>query len=390
MSSKEFPYREALLQWIWQELQFHTQSMCCSDGTPIQILEPGKPNSGAGPDFTEAIFRYGNLKVHGDVEIHTHPGQWNAHNHSASAAFNRVALHVVYSSGDHPGVRALRPDGTTPPLLELKPYLSNPLHDLIEAKKRAGIPCSTNTLFLNQEAFEAQIRKAHKEYFSYKTGELMRFYESHLPVPKAWARMFTAGLFNTLGMPRNRSLMTRLHSAIAGITVKCSQESFIHAVQNQAFTGRMKSEWAVTGMRPASFPKNRVTQAAALYHGIHRASLSQFLDKSLSGWVLLLKNLPETYRPGRQMLSILQQTIYYPATYLLGEFLFSVPLKQNAYNAWLQSEGVIPKEVTDPFKLCGYRINQATRKAGLAHQLKRFCRPGNCHRCEVFKKAISS
>jgi hypothetical protein len=25
----------------------------------------------------------------------------------------------------------------------------------------------------------------------------------------------------------------------------------------------------------------------------------------------------------------------------------------------------------------------------LAHQLKRYCRPLNCHRCEVFKKAIN-
>lgn len=389
MSSNEFPYQETLLQWIWQELQFNTQSLRTTEDDSLKILNPGSLNTGAGPDFTDAVIRVGSLKIYGDVEIHIHPNHWNAHHHESSDSFNRVVLHVVYSAEASNRKPVFRPDGTTPPLLELKPHLTKPLHDLIETKKRNGIPCASNTLFLNQQAFEAQVKKAHKEYFSYKTDELMQFYESRLSVPNAWARMFTAGLFYTLGIPRNRQPMMQLHEEISSIDTEISSGKFIQTVTDTAFSGSMRQDWVHSGMRPASLPEKRIPQAASLYHAIHTASLSRFLDDTLSGWDHLMQNINEQYRPGVQMRTILRQTIYYPASYLLGEFLFSYSLRQNAYNAWLQSRGIVPDEVIKPFKSCGYSINGTVRKAGLAHQLKRFCRERNCHRCEVFKKAIN-
>lgn len=391
MNKRGFPYRESLLQWIWQELEFNTTSLETRCSTPVEIIDPGKINNGAGPDFTQVKLRMGNLTVHGDVEIHIHPNHWNHHKHSESSKFNGVILHVVYEGSQKSKRPILRPDGTTPPLLQLKPYLQKPLTDLLDRKRQSGLPCSGNLKFINQSAFEAQIEKAHRHYFEYKTDFLLERYDSCLPLSKAWIKMFTAGLFHTLGIPRNRSEMELLHSSISEKEVFQEVDEFVDGVTTESFGDSSCNayNWHRSGMRPASSPSKRVPQAAALYHAAHNMSLKTYLKPSLVAWPLLFQQVPDSLRPGSQMENILKQTIFYPAVYLLGEFLHAQDLKKSAYQSWINSKGGVPREVTQPFRESGFRINKQSNKLGLAHQLKRYCRPVNCHQCKVFKKAIN-
>lgn len=391
MNKSGFPYRESLLQWIWQELEFNTTSLQTRCGNPVEILDTGKINNGAGPDFTHAKLRMGNITVHGDVEIHIHPNHWNHHNHSESCKFNGVILHVVYDCNRAFKQPVLRPDGTTPPLLQLKPYLQKPLKDLLDRKRQSGLPCSGNLKFINQSAFEAQIEKAHRHYFEFKTNFLLERYDSSLPLSKAWLKMFTAGLFHTMGIPRNRNEMELLHSAISEKEISQKVHEFVDVATSEAFDVSSSNtyNWHRSGMRPASFPSKRVPQAAALYYAAHNMSLKTFLKPSLEAWPALFQQVPNSLRPGKQMNNILHQTIFYPAVYLLGEFLHAQDLKKTAYQSWMNSQGGVPREVTLPFQESGFSLNQQTNKLGLAHQLKRFCRPVNCHQCKVFKKAIN-
>lgn len=392
MSNSGYPYRETLLQWIWQELEFDTTSLQTSGGQPIEIIEPGELNTGAGPDFTGASLRIGPLKHFGDVEIHIQPGHWSQHKHQESENFNRVILHVVYDGGRSPNsLPSVRPDGTTPPLLCLKPYLQKSLIHLLERKRQSGLPCSGNLRYINQEAFEAQVVKAHRHYFEYKTDFLIERYDSSLPLSKAWLKMLTLGLFHTLGIPRNRSKMEQFHNRISGKELPSSLNDFIRYATSVAFNKNSGHpiEWVNSGMRPASLPSRRVAQAAALYYTIHTLPFKTFLSTEPGAWPRILQQIPSSLQPGGQMRSILRTTIVYPATYLLGEFLHAQVLKQYAYQRWLYAPGAVPGEVTAPFEAAGFSINKKTRMPGLAHQLKRYCRPLNCHRCEVFKKAIN-
>ena len=90
MSNSGYPYRETLLQWIWQELEFDTTSLQTTDGETVEIICPGTINQGAGPDFSGAELRIGALKVYGNVEIHIEPGHWTQHKHRESENFNSV------------------------------------------------------------------------------------------------------------------------------------------------------------------------------------------------------------------------------------------------------------------------------------------------------------
>ena len=390
MNDSDYPYQETLLQWIWKELEFNTISLQTTDGESVEIIHPGTINTGAGPDFSRAELRIGALKVFGDVEIHIHPKHWVQHKHQESNKFNSVILHVVYEGSDSSDRQVRRPDGTTPPLLELKPYMEKSLTHLFERKQQAGLPCSGQVSFINQAAFEAQIEKAHRQYFEYKTEFLLGYYNSRLPLTKAWLGLLTRGLFNTLGIPRNREQMVQYHDRLEIPLSDSTIDEFICRAGQVAFENNGPSiPWVKSGMRPASLPSSRTVQAAALYHAVYSTPFKTFLSAADDVWPQLIKQIPESCRPGTQMMSILEFTIFYPATYLLGEFLHAEKVKAHAYNSWLNARGGVPGEVSRPFKSSGYNINAGTRKPGLAHQLKRYCRPLNCHRCEVFKKVIN-
>ena len=392
MNESGYPYRETLLQWIWQELEFDTSSLKTSTGDTLEIVDPGKINTGAGPDFTNACVRIKGLKLHGSVEIHTYPDAWVHHRHEESDRFDSVVLHVVYDIGRPDHTLVLRPDGTTPPLLILRPYLQKSLARLFERKQLSGLPCENSVQFINQNAFERQIEKAHRDYFDYKTSFLLERYDGGLALSKAWQVMLGRGIFHTLGLPKNRDAMERMFECIRGISPEGAPEAFISRAATIGFNGPASKQihWVHTGMRPASRPEKRAEQAAAFWHAINHLPFKAHLSYTEDAWPRLLQAIPATKRPGAQMESILKHTIYRPAQYLLGEFLHSKPLKKAAYDSWLSARGAVPREVSRVFRRAGFSLGSHLLKPGLAHQLKRYCRPMNCHRCEVFKKAINS
>src|SRR5207237_3659967 len=75
-----------------------------SDGTPLQIVFPGRPGHGAGPDLLDAIVALPDGRLlHGDVELHVRTSDWRAHGHDGDARYRRVALHGVWPDHGGPG-----------------------------------------------------------------------------------------------------------------------------------------------------------------------------------------------------------------------------------------------------------------------------------------------
>lgn len=61
----------------------------------VDILEHGRWNRCAGPDFTHAEIALGGNRLRGDIEIDPCAQDWERHGHGANPAFNNVVLHVV-------------------------------------------------------------------------------------------------------------------------------------------------------------------------------------------------------------------------------------------------------------------------------------------------------
>ena len=118
---------ESVLQRIWFE-QLIRNPLTTLAGERINLLHSGIWNHRAGPDFLSASFLTSDNQIRsGDVELHRHSSDWDAHAHSANPAYENVVLHVFWQTDPGflhtptPGIRQIA----------LEHQLAAPLTELI-------------------------------------------------------------------------------------------------------------------------------------------------------------------------------------------------------------------------------------------------------------------
>lgn len=392
MGNKNRQYKERLLQWIWKECEFTSTLLETDCGSKVEIVDPGVLNHGEGPDFLCSRIKLDGMELHGSVEIHRLASEWNTHKHQREKNFDSVILHVVYEN-DMPG-KIFRSDGTQPITVSIKPYLSSPLNKLARLKETRGLLCKDNLMFIHQEAFEEQIRKATKEYFTYKVEEVLDKYEPRGMISDSWKNAMIIQIYRTLGIPVNRDQMFYLAQQIIGEkTLPDSQNEFVNLVQEVAFNPKKRKcaiPWRYAGMRPASRPEGRVTQAAAFHFQIRNQPFNIFLEDPTHSWKVLLDSLNPDLIPGLNTLNLIKKTVYQPSVYLLGQLLFSKMLMERSFEDWIEEPHQLPNMIKKPFLEAGFLIKNGAGSFGLAHQLKRYCKRRECHNCILFKNAIRS
>lgn len=83
------------MQYIWCHRLWLQPDMVTTDGRPVQVIDPGRPNSDSGPDFFNAKVSIGGEVWVGNVEIHVRASDWYRHGHDGDPAYDNVILHVV-------------------------------------------------------------------------------------------------------------------------------------------------------------------------------------------------------------------------------------------------------------------------------------------------------
>jgi hypothetical protein len=66
------------------------------DGAALRVIYRGRANFGPGPDFRDALVSAPTGLLRGDVELHVRSSDFQRHGHHLDAAYDRVALHVVF------------------------------------------------------------------------------------------------------------------------------------------------------------------------------------------------------------------------------------------------------------------------------------------------------
>lgn len=380
-------YQENLIQWVWKNLEFNVQTLETTGGEVVKIINQGTKNSGDGPDFLNAHLLIGKMEWHGSVEIHVDAKDWNSHHHEKNHLYNGVILHVVLENPDY---KVYTNSGASPNTVHLKQFLNKNLNHLLARKSNEALPCGGQMSFINQDAFEKQIEKVHREYFEYKVGQLNEHYNPQLTPSQAWKYSLIKQMYDTLGIPSNREPMQQLFDAVYGQhNFNEGDKAFISYVYDTAFSSN-KLEWVNGGVRPLNSPEVRVKQAAAYHYAIESISLREFLRKGVTSWGEIQKKVSTEKKAGKQRTEILQATVFLPAIYYLGSLFHSKKLMQTSFDNWRTDHFGVPQNILKPFKDVGYDLHKGVIKLGLAHQYKRYCLRKECHRCDVFKSAIRS
>lgn len=149
---------ERLIRVLWQEQRFRRDLLETTDGRRVEVISPGWWNRQSGPDFRQAVIQLGQGQVlRGDVEIHLHSSDWNAHGHFRDPRYNGVVLHVILTR-DREAIRNQR--GNVVPELELNRFLEEEVGSLQKAIHWEDYPpCDPCPPGLCQPLLVAQGRK---------------------------------------------------------------------------------------------------------------------------------------------------------------------------------------------------------------------------------------
>lgn len=91
---------EMLLQYLWENRLWQQCDLSTTDGRPIRVIDQGRRNTDAGPDFFNAKIIIDGKLWAGNVEIHTRASDWRRHNHHLDPAYDTIILHVVGHSDE--------------------------------------------------------------------------------------------------------------------------------------------------------------------------------------------------------------------------------------------------------------------------------------------------
>ncbi len=95
------------MQYVWNHRLWPTTRLTTVDGQSVCIINQGKLNTDAGPDFANAAIKIDEQYWYGNIEIHVHASDWYHHQHDKDHAYDSVILHVVAVND----ARVCRPNG---------------------------------------------------------------------------------------------------------------------------------------------------------------------------------------------------------------------------------------------------------------------------------------
>ncbi len=282
---------ESFLHYIWQFQFFDKTDLCTTAGESICVLNPGSPNSNAGPDFSGATIRVGDLTWSGSVEIHLSTSGWKAHGHDSDPAYDNVILHVVWNNDE----RLLRNDGLSMPTLELSGRIDPSLlrkYKYLEGPS-SSIPCRKSFQSVPEVVRRAALDRALVQRLEDKGRMVLDLLRRN---NGDWNQTAFVVLARNFGFKVNNEPFQQLAESISHITL---MKLSAHPVQVEALlfgiagfldedygdahyklllrefqlleqkyrlaNRRMKrSQWRFMRLRPANFPTVRIAQLAAL------------------------------------------------------------------------------------------------------------------------------
>ncbi|HQG46189.1 MAG TPA: DUF2851 family protein [bacterium] len=293
---------ESELHRLWQSGILSGADLTTLDQRPIEILDCGRHNLDAGPDFLDALLRIGGELVRGDVEIHRTAAEWYLHHHDSDARYNRVVLHVAVAT--YSAVfSARRCDGSAAPTLLIDPALlaSFLSHPPATADERRTCLLAA----LDPPLLLARLEAAAEERLRMHAARLMEMRRDD-----SWEQILYAGLLDALGYGKNQSPFRQLarrlpFDRLSGMireleddeAIRCSEallfgvagllpagwhpHAYVRALQRYWRRAQRRADlepmaaesWQFFRLRPANFPTRRIAACARLAARFRRGDL---------------------------------------------------------------------------------------------------------------------
>ena len=418
--------QESLLQYIWQFQLYNQKNLTTTDGQEIVVLQPGKINRHAGPDFQNARIKIGETEWAGTVEIHRNSEDWFTHNHHTDDAFNNVILHVVLSANKK----------KSPPLptLELEDRIPQHLHAKYRRmmEQLAFIPCEHFLPTVNTFSFTHWKGRMLTERLEEKT---IRIHERLKETNHDWNQVFYEQLAYNFGLRTNADAFLEVAKRLPLLTLRKYhnnhqqidallfgmagflasdftdrypnqlQKEFQFLQKKHNLLPISKTNWNFGRIRPASFPTLRMAQFSRLVFQ-SKALFSKLME------VIKLKDVrrffsvePTNYwkthyifdkestfkqkRLGKTMTDRIIINTVVPFQFLVGKEKARPELQQQAIELLEQ----LPKEtnrITKQWEKLGIEHQSAFDSQALLYLHKNYCQKKRCLECGIGHEVLKS
>ncbi|MDD3050168.1 MAG: DUF2851 family protein [Candidatus Cloacimonetes bacterium] len=308
-------FSENFLYHIWDG-QHLAKEITTISGNPVRIMFQGQWNTGAGPDFRNAVIQIGEEVCRGDVEIHKNSYDWIQHNHNEDPGYNNVILHVVFKhNAQYP--YTLNEAGEKIEILQIENFLDQDISKLLikYGSTRFDYTPKEKCLFFVKEdfivfetlhklgirRFERKIKRYSAELFFSDFEQLvyqgifeaLGYSKNKYPFYRIASELTISELrkFKKEGMSKDQMIAILLNST--GL-IRLLPKSFPSEYRNkwislyteQNFSKNdLKTEWTTFRIRPGNHPAIRVIQISGFLYSA--------LDDSLFRRIVSCFSTPE-------------------------------------------------------------------------------------------------
>lgn len=422
--------KELVLHYIWQYKLFVQHDLHTTDGQRIEVIDVGKPNTHAGPDFFNAKVRIGKTIWAGNVEIHNLASDWNKHRHQQDKNYGNVILHVVKKAD----VPVFLPDGQRLPQLELNfaPDIESNYESLLSASK--WIPCTDKIKLIPDVFIQSWKNALLAERMEQKVKEIDNLLQSgnhhweevcFLLITKCFgfsvnndAFFSLAKSFPLMVMKKNCRDVFQLEALLFGQSgllkdTNCKDEYMADLKREYALLKQKYnlqaidgSQWRFLRLRPDNFPYIRIAQLASLWCKRQQLFSRLVDDPDVESLMKLFDELEVSeywkshYLPGERHAikskKLGQESVYSIIINAVVPLLFC--FGQHKQHQLLQDKALlilddIPVEknyIIRRWKETGMKLESAADSQALICLYKNYCEVKNCLRCRIGHKVLTS
>lgn len=419
--------KESILHYIWEHKLFVQQGLQTTDGEPVEIIDVGRINTDAGPDFFNAKVKIDGTIWAGNVEIHTLASDWTKHNHQTDKTYDTVILHVVKNAD----IDVFRQDGEKIPVVELQyqAEIEQNFEALFRDKK--WIPCADKIAEVPRIFINSWKNALLAERLLLKTSSIHNLLNEN---NQHWEEAFYITLARSFGFGTNSQAFEMLAKSLpvsilgkhkndlfqieailfgqAGLLEPGNTDNYQQRLEKEYFFLQVKyelkpidgSQWKLLRLRPDNFPHVRIAQFAAIIHSSTKL-LSKIIEQPELDYLLtLFRCEPSEYwkkhylfgqeskekskKLGKSSIYGLLINTVVPFVFCYAANKGNEDLKEKALNLLDK----IPSEqnaVVTGWKDIGMDVNSAFDSQAFLQLKKMYCDQKNCLRCRVGHKVLT-
>lgn len=419
--------KESILHYVWQNKLFFTDNIHTTDNVSVEVIDVGKPNFDAGPDFFNSKIRIGDTVWAGNVEIHTNASDWNKHEHQTDKAYDNVILHVVANVD----VDVFRTSGEKISQLVLKypSYINDNYERLISEQK--WIPCEDRIAEVPTVFIENWKSALLTERLEQKTASIKTLLANNR---QNWEDAFYVVLARNFGFNTNSQAFEQLAKSLplsilakhkdqllqieallfgqSGLLPDGTSDQYTVFLKREydflrvkyALAPLDKSIWKLLRLRPDNFPQIRIAQFAGLIYQSAKL-FSKIIEKPEIKYLRTLfscetseywethytferTSTVRTKKMSRQTVDILLINTVVPFLFCYGESKQNQTLRETAISLLEQ----IPSEkniIISKWRQIGVTSQSAYDSQALLQLKKHYCDDKKCLWCRIGHKIVA-